>query len=215
VSTCYSNNTRDPDRRRRRCFHANCTTPGLTKWCRRKQGVSCTRCCSYFSIFLRCGYNRRDPPAASLRLPSASMAHATANKKVTKVKATSHPTYKTQPLPKGRMPIRRELCTEEALPLRPGHRKRPPSRDPDRGPERPNTRFKLSRPHSWPHHGRAQSLSRLHTVGSRSVGLGHHSVVIATARRHQGANRRQHSRMGQGPCITSETAPAGVDEVGP
>ena len=60
----YSNNTRDPDRRRRRCFHANFTTPGLTKWCRRKQGVSCTRCCSYFSAILRCGYNRRDPPPA-------------------------------------------------------------------------------------------------------------------------------------------------------
>ena len=60
----YGTNTRDPDRRRRRCFHAKFTTPGLTKWCRRKQGVSCTRCCSYFSDFLRCGYNRRDPPPA-------------------------------------------------------------------------------------------------------------------------------------------------------
>ena len=60
----YSNRTRDPDRRRRRCFHANFTTPGLTKWCRRKQGVSCTRCCSYFGHFLRFGYNRRDPPPA-------------------------------------------------------------------------------------------------------------------------------------------------------
>ena len=60
----YSNRTRDPDRRRRRCFHANFPTPGLTKWCRRKQGVSCTRCCSYFSDFLRCGYNHRDPAAA-------------------------------------------------------------------------------------------------------------------------------------------------------
>ena len=60
----YSKRTRDPDRRRRRCFHAKFTTPGLTKWCRRKQGVSCTRCCSYFSAILRCGYNRRDPPPA-------------------------------------------------------------------------------------------------------------------------------------------------------
>ena len=48
------------------------------------------------------------------------MAHATANKKDSKVKATSHPTYKTQPLAKGHMPIRRELCAEEAFPLRRG-----------------------------------------------------------------------------------------------
>ena len=38
--------------------------PGLTKWCRRKRGVSCTRRCSYFAAILRCGCNRRDPPAA-------------------------------------------------------------------------------------------------------------------------------------------------------
>ena len=60
----YRNNTRDPDRRRRRCLHAKFTAPGLAKWCRRTQGASCTRCCSYFSAILRCGYNRRDPPPA-------------------------------------------------------------------------------------------------------------------------------------------------------
>ena len=48
-------------RKRRRCFHQGATPPGLTKWCRRKQGVSSKSCCSYFAAILRCGFNRRDP----------------------------------------------------------------------------------------------------------------------------------------------------------
>ena len=63
------------------------------------------------------------------------MAHATANKKDSKVKATSHPTYKTQPLAKGHMPIRRELCTEEACPLRRGPKDQARNPGPDHRPK--------------------------------------------------------------------------------
>ena len=120
------------------------------------------------------------------QLIPASMAHATANKKVTKVKATSHPTYKTQPLAKGHMPIRRVPCAEEAFPLRRGPKGQ--AAGPRTGPPAPTEQqdaFQTASCGRWPRCGRAQSLSRLYTVGGWEVGWGHRPCVIATANRHQ------------------------------
>ena len=113
------------------------------------------------------------------------MAHATANKKVRKVKATSHPTYKTQPLAKGHMPIRRVPCMEEAFPLRRGPKGQ--AAEPRTGPPTPTEKdaFQTASCGRWPRCGRAQSLSRLYTVGGWKVGWGHRPCVIATANRHQ------------------------------
>ena len=90
---------------------------------------------------LRCICVAVSTAAIPQQLIPASMAHATANKKVTKVKATSHPTYKIQPLAKGYMPIRHVPCAEEACPLRPGPKGRPQDPEPDRRP-RPKKTFK-------------------------------------------------------------------------
>ena len=135
----YSKNTRDPDRRRRRCFHANFTTPGLTKWCRRKRGVSCARCCSYFAAILRCGYNRRDPAAAD---PGQHGARD-GKQKLQQSKSNIPPHVQNPATIKCHMPIRRETCTEEAFPLRRGPKGQ--AAEPRTGPPTPaeKTRFKL------------------------------------------------------------------------
>ena len=135
---------------------------------------------------LRCNFYVAVTTAAiPHQLISASMAHATANKNCSKVKATSHPTYKTQPLSKGHMPIRRETCTEEACPLRPGPKGQ--AAEPRTGPPTPTEKdaFQTASCGRWPRCGRAQSLSRLYTVGGWEVGWGHRPCVIATANRHQ------------------------------
>ena len=113
------------------------------------------------------------------------MAHATANKKVTKVKATSHPTHKTQPLAKGHMPIRRVPCVEEACRLRRGPKGQ--AAEPRTGPPAPTEKdaFQTASCGRWPRCGRAQSLSRLYTVGGWEVGWGHRPCETATANRHQ------------------------------
>ena len=113
------------------------------------------------------------------------MAHATANKNCIKVKATSHPTYKTQPLAKGHMPIRRVPLAEKACPLRPGPKGQ--AAEPRTGPPTPTEKnaFQTASCGRWPRCGRAQSLSRLYTVGNWEVGWGHRPCVIATANRHQ------------------------------
>ena len=144
------------------------------------------------------------------QLIPAGMAHAKANKKVRKVKATSHPTYKTQPLAKGHMPIRRELCTEEACPLRPGPKDK--AAEPRTGPPTPTDKdaFQTASCGRWPRCGRAQSLSRLYTVGGWEVGWGHRPCETATANRHQAPKCPRRARIGQGPSPSSGTASTGV-----
>ena len=138
------------------------------------------------------------------------MAHATANKKVRKVKATSHPTYKTQPLAKGHMPIRRETCTEEACPLRRGPKDQ--AAEPRTGPPTPTEKdaFQTASCGRWPRCGRAQSLSRLYTVGGWEVGWGHRPCEAAIANRHQTPKCPRRAHIGQGPSPSSGTASAGV-----